>query len=430
MAPSKPEPITHEEFNTAIVSPESLVAAVHDEPFRWQLFIQNAAQAASQVEILQSQIQALEDSDARASQYYEETQSLKNKNRDLLEATNALQQRLLNGFTPLSTPPSTPATKLSPKHPDPEIFEGDKDKLEIWIMQMNAKMQRNADHFVFEGQDAKQNEMSYVLSRLGNEPAGHVQPYVDLDSAKINLESWRKIIDFMKLAYGDPDPQGSARRKLINLYQTNKKFSVFWAEFHRLAQKAGMNAETILEYLKDRLSNEIKDRLVSIDEGSMTLEPFVKMVQNIATKLEILKEQDNRRSNRFNNNNTTNPINTTATPKPPTPPKPFTTHVQPFANNSSTATGAHPGPMDVSSSVRRGPLSQEEKDRRTREGLCKYCGEPGHFARDHSNGTLAAKQKTYNVKMASLQTTSYRPEQTENEESSSQVALEDHVKKI
>ena len=62
-------------------------------------------------------------------------------------------------------------------------------------MQMNAKMQRNADHFVFEGQDTKQNEMSYILSRLKNDPAGHAQSYVDRDSAKINLESWKKIID-------------------------------------------------------------------------------------------------------------------------------------------------------------------------------------------------------------------------------------------
>ena len=131
MASSTLKSITYEKFNTAIVGPEFLVAAIQDDPSRWRLFIQNAAQAASQVEILQNQIQALEDSDARASQYYEENQSLKNKNHELLEATNVLQQRFFNEFTPISTPSNTSATKLSPKHPDPEIFEGDKDKPEI-----------------------------------------------------------------------------------------------------------------------------------------------------------------------------------------------------------------------------------------------------------------------------------------------------------
>ena len=31
-------------------------------------------------------------------------------------------------------------------------------------------------------------------------------------------------------------------------------------------------------------------------------------------------------------------------------------------------------------SFRRGPLSVEERDRRFRQGLCMYCGEPGHMA--------------------------------------------------
>lgn len=34
--------------------------------------------------------------------------------------------------------------------------------------------------------------------------------------------------------------------------------------------------------------------------------------------------------------------------------------------------------MDLS--VLRGPLTQEEKDRRNQEGLCRYCGKPGDIA--------------------------------------------------
>ena len=421
MATSTPESITPEEFDAAIGSPNSLIAAVQTEPLRWQIFMQNAVQAAAQVETLRAQVDALEGSDVLSAQYHDEIQNLRNERTQLLEEHRQLNQRLSITLTPLSTPLATPVAKLSPKHPDPEIFEGDKDKLEVWIMQMNAKMQRNADHFAFEGQDTKQNEMSYVLSRLGSEPAGHVQPHVNQDNAKVNLENWKKIIDILNLAYGDPDPQGSARRKLINLYQTNKKFSVFWAEFHRLAQKAGMSSETTLEYLKDRLSNEIKDRLVNIDDSSMSLEIFIKTIQGIATKLEVLKEQESRRFNRPNNVNIAHATNAAVTVKPPTPPPrpPPTFRAQTAPANPSTATGAHPGPMDLSLSGKRGSLSLEEKDRHTREGLCKYCGGPGHFARDHSNGMLAAKQKAYNMKMAALQMTPYYPEPAENEESSS-----------
>ena len=153
----------------------------------------------------------------------------------------------------------TSHTRLLPKHPDPEKFSGDRDKLEAWIIQVNTNMTRNADHFVFAGQDTLQNKMFYVISRLEDDAVGHVQPYVTEDLSRVNLEGWKKIIKVLKLAYADADPKGTARRAVISLYQTNKRFEHFWAEFHRLAQKAGMDSATTLEYLKDRLSSEIKD---------------------------------------------------------------------------------------------------------------------------------------------------------------------------
>lgn len=120
-----------------------------------------------------------------------------------------------------------------------------------------------ADHFIFAGQDTIQNELFYVISRLGGNALGHVQPLVSKDRTRVNLEHWTKIIDILNLAYADLDPKGTARRALISLYQTNKKFEVFWSEFHRLSRQAEMPSETTLKYLKDRLSNEIKDRAPS-----------------------------------------------------------------------------------------------------------------------------------------------------------------------
>ena len=78
--------------------------------------------------------------------------------------------------------------RLSSKHPDPEKFSGDRDKLEAWIIQVNTKITRNANHFVFAGQDTVQNEMFYVLSRLEGDAVGHIQPYVAEDMSRVNLD--------------------------------------------------------------------------------------------------------------------------------------------------------------------------------------------------------------------------------------------------
>ncbi|MCJ1470026.1 hypothetical protein MMC07_008671 [Pseudocyphellaria aurata] len=98
------------------------------------------------------------------------------------------------------------------------------------------------------------------------------------------------------------DLKGAAQRSLIALYQTNKRFEHFWSEFHHLAQKAGMEPATTLEYLKDRLSTEIKAQLVTVNDKKMDLNKFVKVVQNIATKLEILNKTSffSRKSYEFN----------------------------------------------------------------------------------------------------------------------------------
>ena len=70
-----------------------------------------------------------------------------------------------------------------------------------------------------------------------------------------------------------------------------------------------MDLETTLEYLKDCLSNEIKDRLVNINNTHMDLATFVKVVQEMSTKLEILeKNWTNANSNTNCTNNVTKPL--------------------------------------------------------------------------------------------------------------------------
>ena len=43
--------------------------------------------------------------------------------------------------------------------------------------------------------------------------------------------------------------------------------------------------------------------------------------------------------------------------------------------------------------IKRGPISQEEKDRRNNLGMCRYCGKPGYIAIDHKNPALLATKR-------------------------------------
>ena len=246
--------------------------------------------------------------------------------------------------------------------------------------------------------------MFYVISRLEGNAVSHVQPYMAKDLSRVDLEGWKKIIKVLKLAYANAVSKGNARHAVIALYQINKQFKHFWAKFHRLAQKAGMDSATTLEYLKDQLSNEIKDRLVNINDSNMDLTTFVKVVQGISTKLDILGKT-HRTDVNSNSANRANFVNTRLThqqtirfvlqPTRSAPAAPIS--VTTTTSLSSTATGTHAGPMDVSS-VRRGPLTTEEKERRNKLGLCRYCGQPGHIAIDHKDpNTLLAKRRAAGI---------------------------------
>ena len=85
--------------------------------------------------------------------------------------------------------------------------------------------------------------------------------------------------------------------------------------------------------------------------------------------------------------------------------------------------------MDVSS-VRRGSLTAEEKERRNKLGLYRYCGQPGHIAIDHRDpNTLLAKRRAagiHEMTMALSNTTASLSNNTsENIPSLSTVALGD-----
>lgn len=84
----------------------------------------------------------------------------------------------------------------------------------------------------------------------------------------------------------------------------------------------------------------------------------------------------------------------------------------------------------MSSANKRGPLSQEEKDRRNNLGLCRYCGEAGHIAIDHKNPAVLAskRQAASTVTTNSMALVPYDPSvsASESKDSSlSQVALRD-----
>ena len=68
----------------------------------------------------------------------------------------------------------------------------------------------------------------------------------------------------MKTYFDKINPVGMAKHELYQLYQTNKDMEVFLNTFLRLSKKAKIDDSQALDMLYEKLSDEFKDRLVTI----------------------------------------------------------------------------------------------------------------------------------------------------------------------
>ena len=110
------------------------------------------------------------------------------------------------------------------------------------------------------------------------------------------------------------------------------------------------------------LAGHIKDELVAHDQPS-TLEGLIEL----ATRLD-LRIQARRRERRSEAPSRPTPPRSPQLPRFPVTPSSF-----PMTSTASWRKG-DPEPMQVG----RTHLSPEEKERRRRQNLCLFCGQPGH----------------------------------------------------
>ena len=163
-------------------------------------------------------------------------------------------------------------------HPNPEKFNGDKTKLEAFLAQLNLKLQRNIDHFPRERQNTEQNKLSYAISRLERDAFAQIKHYVSAEN--INFENINQFVEVLKTRFGEVDPVDTAKHKLYQLYQTNKDLEVFLNTFLRLSKKAKIDDSQALDMLYKKLSNEFKDRLVTVRKAE-NLNNLILLLRNM-----------------------------------------------------------------------------------------------------------------------------------------------------
>ena len=361
-------------FYKAIASNSAiLVASINAQPDFWLENLKALQQAFVE---LTDRVNALEGVDAKLANAREQVKEGHNALNQAQGAHNLYKDQNAELTRQLQLAHSSNSNlavalvqaRPSLNHPDPDKFNRDKTKLEDFITQLRIKLQQNADHFVRPRQNTEQNQLSYAIFCLEGDAFLQIEPFVSRNG--INLQDITALEDLLETRFGDVDLVGTAKHELYRLYQANKDLEVFLNTFFVLAKKAKLDYSQTLDLLYEKLRDEFKNLLVT-KKKQTNLADLIKKLRSMDSSLKIINQQKRP----------TPTVNT----KPTQQTTRFVSQLTRFALAASaavttttstlpfTATGTHAGPMDVSS-VRRGPLSVEEKEWRNKLGLCQYCG--------------------------------------------------------
>ena len=293
------------------------------------------------------------------------------RERETVANLNRMIRMRCGAATTANTSADTGRKKIA----DPEKYEGDREALPEFLLQLRLKAPTLRD---------EQARLRYAISLLKGRALTQIRPYIN--AGRVDLDNLDALIAKLDAAFGDPDRRGTAERKLLNLRQTTRDFPTFFAEFSRYAADTNWDNNAKRSLMRNALYYELKADLMGQAEPA-DYDQWIALLQRLNTKRRQLNSENRRLITSTpqasarptlaayistpSSSSTTPRTSTTAATVPSTTP------------SASTATGTAPGPMDLSSGRKR--LSTEERRRRMEEGRCMYCGGLGHMARECPN---------------------------------------------
>ncbi|POS86565.1 hypothetical protein EPUL_002924, partial [Erysiphe pulchra] len=220
------------------------------------------------------------------------------------------------------------------------VFNGDKILIPIWKEGILLKLKSNADHFPTE-----QSRMAFVYSMLDQDCQSHLHRFIK--GGVIHFESFDKMMNKLTILFDDPNRVRDATARLHANNQRNKPFSSWIAEIRRDASIAGYESSRELRNIVFlNLNLELQQALIyERDIYSLEFNEAVARLQDIDNRLQTFSRNMARYKTRGNQGIFSRNI--------PSPSLPLT-----------TTQGGDAMDLSAVSPKPRGPLSDEEKDRR------------------------------------------------------------------
>lgn len=281
-----------------------------------------------------------------------------------------------------ATPPSSAAKETTTeaqiagkptKHLGPlATYDGDREGLESWISQAQAKL--HVDYA-----DCSETTKFFMIhNQLRGEASRQLQPWVQAVTHTQNMTA-QGLISQLRLSFGDPHSKEKAQRKLHKLKQANRSFMEYFTEYRKLLLEAGGSDwpdEIRKSYLEAGLSLELQRCMIGKNAGNESFEDYCNELKQASDQLEAfnLRNKGIWRSNHTIQRGTTPgkqgimtlPQEAGADRMDWEPSKPLRTLRAAIETNGRRATWVSPETLAY----------------RREKSLCLRCGNQNHIVRD------------------------------------------------
>lgn len=298
---------------------------------------------------------------------------------DLMSMIIGLQQQLLQQNR------QAPATLSlnKPRLPDPVKFSGERSKYLAFEEQLIGKIK--VDGSFLGPEDVK---VHYAFGLLEQDALEFMRPWMQTNRDKENF-TISAFMGHMRDAYQDPELAEYARQKLSTIQQGNRSTIDYIAEFDKTfleAQSSDLPDWQKISEVRRGLNRKTGRLLV----GTAQPREYASWCMHVKS----LEREDNAEAMRTNNASRLNY---------PRPPASQSLLVPPVPSNHQQLPRVETPPapevemtMGAAGQRRRAAwVSQEERERRFKSGLCRRCGASDHILR--SCPFLPARRPTPNV---------------------------------
>ncbi|KAE8224306.1 hypothetical protein CF326_g8058 [Tilletia indica] len=287
---------------------------------------------------------------------------------------------------------SSPAPQFKVKASKPPYFTGNKREANDFLAHLQISFLADPRSF----RDDRE-KVVFAASYLRERAFAWYKPHLLLDDEI--TRDWAAFKKSFTTSLGDPDLQRTLERELSVLRQTTSA-AEYSTAFFQISSQLSFNDAALRFQFREGLKENVKDALSYADSDPQTVEELSALAIRLDNRL-FERRQDTRRSPSNHPSGVASSHHQSAAPAR----RPAPSH-GPASSSGPSSSG--PAPMDIDATRSRWqPLTQEEKDRRRRLGLCGYCGGPGHIAEFCPRKTPSARANatTFTISAAPPSTT-------------------------